>query len=172
MASPEPVPPQVRSPVSVGQLVDRKYRIDGVLEAGGMAIVVSATHIALEEPVALKFMTLADGRGDATARTRFLREAKAARKLTSAHVARVFDVGQLPTGEPYIVMELLRGDDLANYLRTRGRLTPADTVRFMLQVCDAIKEAHAIGIVHRDLKPQNLFLTTRPGGGTIVKVLD
>jgi serine/threonine-protein kinase len=155
-----------------GQIVDRKYRVDDVLGAGGMGIVVSAMHIALDEPVALKFMTIGQGRGDSTSRMRFLREAKAVRKLTSAHVARVFDVGQLPTGEPYIVMELLRGDDLAAYLRTRGRLTPADTVRFMLQVCDAIREAHAVGIVHRDLKPQNLFLTTRPGGGTIVKVLD
>jgi serine/threonine-protein kinase len=172
MSSPEPVPAEVRSPVVKGQIVDRKYRVDEVLGAGGMGIVVSAMHIALDEPVALKFMTIGQGRGDSTSRMRFLREAKAVRKLTSAHVARVFDVGQLPTGEPYIVMELLRGDDLAAYLRTRGRLTPADTVRFMLQVCDAIREAHAVGIVHRDLKPQNLFLTTRPGGGTLVKVLD
>ena len=166
------MPAQVRSPVSAGQIVDRKYRVEGVLGAGGMGIVVSATHIALDEPVALKFMTIADGRGDSTSRARFLREAKAARKLTSAHVARVFDVGQLPTGEPYIVMELLRGDDLAKHLRTQGRLTASDTVQFMLQVCDAIREAHALGIVHRDLKPQNLFLTQRPGGGTMVKVLD
>src|SRR5580658_146387 len=106
MPSPEPVPTQVRSPVTAGQVVDGKYRIEGVLGAGGMGIVVSATHIALEEPVALKFMTVGQGRGDSTSRMRFLREAKAARKLTSAHVARVFDVGQLPTGEPYIVMEL------------------------------------------------------------------
>src|SRR5580698_9252062 len=169
---PETAPAEVKSPVRAGQVVDRKYRIDGVLGAGGMGVVVSATHLALDEPVALKFMTLGDGRGDATSRARFLREAKAARKLTSAHVARVFDVGQLPTGEPYIVMELLKGDDLAKHLRTQGRLSAADTVRFMLQVCDAIREAHALGIIHRDLKPQNLFLTQRPGGGTIVKVLD
>ncbi len=172
MAPPEPAPTQVRSPVAAGQVVDRKYRVEGVLGAGGMGIVVSATHLALDEPVALKFMTLDEGRGDDTSRARFLREAKAVRKLTSAHVARVFDVGQLPTGEPYIVMELLKGDDLAKHLRTQGRLSAADTVRFMLQVCDAIREAHALGIIHRDLKPQNLFLATRPGGGTIVKVLD
>ena len=163
---------EVRSPVRAGQVVDRKYRVLGVLGAGGMGIVVSAMHIALDEPVALKFMTLADGRGDATARTRFLREAKAARKLTSAHVARVFDVGQLPSGEPYIVMELLKGSDLARHLRTHGRLSASDTVRYLLQICDAISEAHALGIVHRDLKPQNLFLTERPGGNPIIKVLD
>jgi serine/threonine-protein kinase len=172
MPSPEPVPVQVRSPVRAGQVVDDKYRVDGVLGAGGMGIVVSATHLALDEQVALKFMTLDEGRGDVTSRARFLREAKAARRLTSAHVARVFDVGQLPTGEPYIVMELLKGDDLARHLRTQGRLTAADTVRFMLQVCDAIKEAHALGIVHRDLKPQNLFLAERAGGTRVIKVLD
>ena len=172
MVPPEPVPQQVRSPVAAGQVVDRKYRIDGVLGAGGMGIVVSATHLALDEPVALKFMTLDEGRGDSTSRARFLREAKAARKLTSAHVARVFDVGQLPSGEPYIVMEFLRGDDLAKHLRANGRFSAADTVRYMLQVCDAIREAHALGIVHRDLKPQNLFLTERPGGTKVIKVLD
>jgi serine/threonine protein kinase len=164
--------PEVRSPVRAGQVVDRKYRVDGVLGAGGMGIVVSAMHLALDEPVALKFMTHADGRGDATSRARFLREAKAARKLTSAHVARVFDVGQLPSGEPYIVMELLKGDDLARHLRVHGRLSAADTVKYVLQVCDAIREAHALGIIHRDLKPQNLFLTERPGSNPIIKVLD
>jgi serine/threonine protein kinase len=163
---------EVRSPVKAGQLVDRKYRVLGVLGAGGMGVVVSALHIALDEPVALKFMTIADGRGDTTSRARFLREAKAARRLTSAHVARVFDVGQLPSGEPYIVMELLKGDDLARHLQKHGRLTAADTVRYVLQVCDAIREAHALGIVHRDLKPQNLFLAERPGGDPILKVLD
>ncbi len=172
MAQPEPVPVQVRSPVRAGQVVDGKYRVDGVLGAGGMGIVVSATHLALEEPVALKFMTLDEGRGDSVSRARFLREAKAARKLTSAHVARVFDVGQLATGEPYIVMELLAGDDLARHLRLHGRLSAAETVRYMLQVCDAIREAHALGIVHRDLKPQNLFLASRPGGAAMIKVLD
>jgi serine/threonine protein kinase len=164
--------PEVRSPVRAGQVVDRKYRVEGVLGAGGMGIVVSAMHIALDEPVALKFMTLANAPGDATARTRFLREAKAARRLTSAHVARVFDVGQLPSGEPYIVMELLKGSDLARHLRTHGRLSASDTVRYVLQICDAIHEAHALGIVHRDLKPQNLFLTERPGVSPIIKVLD
>jgi serine/threonine-protein kinase len=84
----------------------------------------------------------------------------------------VFDVGQLPSGEPYIVMELLKGSDLARHLRTHGRLSASDTVRYLLQICDAISEAHALGIVHRDLKPQNLFLTERPGGNPIIKVLD
>jgi len=169
MSSPERI--EVRSPVRAGEVVDGKYRITGILGAGGMGVVVSAMQLALDEPVALKFMT-AEGKADETARARFLREAKAARKLTSAHVARVFDVGQLRSGEPYIVMELLEGDDLGKHLRLHGRLTTADTVRFMLQVCDAIREAHALGIVHRDLKPQNLFLCKRPGSGPVIKVLD
>ena len=168
---PPPVAVEVRSPVRAGEVVDGKYRIDGILGAGGWEVVVSATHLALDEPVALKFMT-AEGKADDTARARFLREAKAARKLTSAHVARVFDVGQLKSGEPYIVMERLNGDDLAKHLRTSGRLSPGDTVRYVLQVCDAIREAHALGIVHRDLKPQNLFLSRRAGSGAVIKVLD
>src|SRR5208283_5179944 len=118
MPSPERI--EVRSPVRAGEIVDGKYRIDGILGAGGMGVVVSATQLALDEPVALKFMT-AEGKADETARARFLREAKAARKLTSAHIARVFDVGQLRSGEPYIVMEFLKGDDLAKHLRTHGR---------------------------------------------------
>jgi hypothetical protein len=90
----------------------------------------------------------------------------------SEHVARVIDVGALPGGEPYVVMEYLEGDDLADVLARRGPLPVATAVGYVLEACEALAEAHALGIVHRDLKPANLFLATRSSGPPIVKVLD
>src|SRR5690606_4039186 len=104
--------------------------------------------------------------------TRFLREARAAVQIQSEHVARVMDVGTLDSGAPYIVMEFLRGLDLKEVSTRRGPLPISEAVDFVLQACDAVAEAHSLGIVHRDLKPSNLFLTERPDGSPLVKVLD
>jgi eukaryotic-like serine/threonine-protein kinase len=93
-------------------------------------------------------------------------------KIYSEHVARVLDVGTTESGTPYMVMEYLDGDDLAQVLATRGALPVEETVGFVLEACEAIAEAHSLGIVHRDLKPANLFLARRPSGKPIVKVLD
>ena len=103
---------------------------------------------------------------------RFLREAQAAVRIQSEHVARVIDVGTLETGAPYMVMEYLVGSDLAHLLRARGPLPIEEAVDYVLQACEAIAEAHARGIVHRDLKPANLFLVQRLDGSPLVKVLD
>jgi serine/threonine-protein kinase len=103
---------------------------------------------------------------------RAMREARAAAALKSEHVARVSDVGLLDSGAPYIVMELLEGEDLAHLLRERGPLPVRDVVTYLLQACDAIQEAHALGIVHRDLKPGNLFVARRRDGSPLVKLLD
>src|SRR5262249_43345151 len=102
----------------------------------------------------------------------FLREARAAVKIRSEHVARVTDVGTLETGEPFMVMELLEGRDLARVLDDRGTIDREDAVGFVIQACEAIAEAHGYGMVHRDLKPSNLFLARQPDGEAIVKVLD
>jgi serine/threonine-protein kinase len=102
---------------------------------------------------------------------RFAREARAAVKIKSEHVARVTDVGTLETGAPYMVMEYLEGQDLSALL-ARGPLPVEQAVDYLLQACEAIAEAHALGIVHRDLKPANLFLARLPGGIQSVKVLD
>src|SRR5262249_6039988 len=110
------------------------------------------------------------GRPGATERV--LREARAARKIDSEHVARVFDVGTLEDGVPYIVMELLEGCDLAQLLCADARLSVEDATRYVVEACDAPAKAHALGVVHRDLKPANLFLATGPDDSSCIKVLD
>jgi len=163
--------PTPTAPVPIGALVGGKYRVERVLGAGGMGVVVAATHVQLDRAVALKFLQ-SEAAANAEVVSRFTREAKAAGKIHSEHVARVLDVGALDTGEPYLVMEYLDGEDLARVLTRRGPLPIAEAVDFVLEACEAVAEAHALGIVHRDLKPANLFLATRPSGKPIVKVLD
>src|SRR5438046_1112712 len=116
-----------------------------------MGVVVRATHLGLGEPVAIKM--LRPDASDAEARARFLREAQAAVKLKSEHVARVTDVGTLPGGSPYMVMELLEGVDLEQMIEASGVLSAPLAIDLLLQACEAIGEAHALGIVHRDIKP-------------------
>jgi serine/threonine-protein kinase len=164
-------PPPAPAPVRPGEILAGKYRVDRVLGVGGMGVVVAATHLQLGGQVALKFM-LAEALAQPALGERFLREARAAVRLRSQHVAKILDVGTLEQGAPYIVMELLEGLDLAQLIAQRGRLPPEQVVDYILQACDALAEAHAIGIVHRDLKPANLFVTTTPSGAPFVKVLD
>jgi eukaryotic-like serine/threonine-protein kinase len=159
------------TPLPVGTLVDGKYRIDRVLGAGGMGVVVVATDVRLDRPVALKFVQR-EALGNPEVVRRFTREARAAGRLKSEHVARVHDVGALGTGEPYIVMEYLEGEDLARVIARGGRQSVAEAVDWTLQACEALAEAHAQGIVHRDIKPSNLFLESRPSGKPLLKVLD
>jgi serine/threonine-protein kinase len=136
-----------------------------------MGVVVAATHLDLLEPRALKFL-LPMELPDAEVAERFLREARAASRLKSEHVARVHDVGRLGDGTPYIVMEHLEGEDLGALLRRTGALPVEEAALYVLQASEALAEAHGLGIVHRDLKPANLFLTRRPDGMPCVKVLD
>jgi eukaryotic-like serine/threonine-protein kinase len=154
-----------------GQILLGKYRVERVLGMGGMGVVVAATHVTLEERVAIKFL-LPEALGSQETVARFLREARAAVRIKSEHVARVTDVGQLETGAPYMIMEYLDGSDLAAHTQRRGALPIEDAVEYVLQACEAIAEAHALGIVHRDLKPANLFVATRADGTPSVKVLD
>ena len=158
------------APVSVGDVLAGKYRVERVLGVGGMGVVVAATHLDLGQRVALKFL-LPNALQNAEAAARFLREARAAVKNDSEHVARVIDVGRLDNGAPYMVMEYLEGHDLGDH--PKGAALPLeDAVDFVLQACEAMAVAHTMGIVHRDLKPANLFLAQRPDGSPIVKVLD
>jgi eukaryotic-like serine/threonine-protein kinase len=157
-------------PVAPGDVLAGKYRVERVLGAGGMGVVVQATHLELDERVAMKFL-LPHAVESAEAATRFVREARAAVKIKSEHVARVTDVGRLDNGSPYIVMEFLQGSDLSAVVQ-RGPLPIEDAVDFVIQASDAMAEAHAAGIVHRDLKPSNLFLSMRSDGSPIIKVLD
>jgi serine/threonine protein kinase len=158
-------------PVAVGEVVAQKYRIDRVIGQGGMGVVVAGYHLELDQPVAIKFL-LSESGLRAEGVERFRREARAAAKIHSEHVARVFDVGLLDGRVPYMVMELLTGNDLEQELERRGSLPFGEAVGYVLQAIDAIAEAHSVGIVHRDLKPTNLFLAERSDGSRIIKVLD
>jgi serine/threonine-protein kinase len=153
-----------------GDVLAGKYRIDRVLGAGGMGVVVAAHHLGLDTRVAIKLLLPAMlEQTDVVAR--FAREARAAAKIKSEHVARVFDVGALEDGSPYLVMEFLDGVDLQKWLQREGPLAVDQAVDFVLQACEAVAEAHSLGIVHRDLKPANLFCVMRSNVPTI-KVLD
>jgi serine/threonine-protein kinase len=157
--------------INAGDVIAGKYRVERVLGEGGMGFVVAATHLTLETPVAIKFIR--DGvLGTREASVRFLREAKAAVQLKNPHVAQVYDVGTLESGEPFMVMEYLEGCDLSDLFKQRGALPPAEVCEYVVQACDALGEAHALGIVHRDVKLGNLFLTRGAAGVPIVKVLD
>ncbi len=158
-------------PVAIGDVLAGKYRVDRVLGVGGMGVVVQATHLQLDQKVALKFL-LPQAMQSHEAVERFQREARAAVRLKSLHAAKVADVGVLETGAPYMVMEYLDGADLSHVMHNLGTMEPGDAVNYVLQACEAIAEAHSIGIIHRDLKPQNLFVTRHVDGTALVKVLD
>jgi serine/threonine protein kinase len=159
------------SPVVIGDILAGKYRVDRVLGIGGMGVVVAATHLQLDQKVAIKFM-LTPGLRNPALVERFAREARAAVRLKSDHVARVLDVGVLESGSPYMVMEFLDGNDLGDMIGRYGAMPVETAVDCVLQACDAVAEAHSLGIVHRDLKPRNLFWTRRNDGRALVKVLD
>ena len=158
-------------PLAPGEVLADKYRIERVLGRGGMGFVVAARNINLGKRVAIKMM-LPAAMGVPLAIERFEREARAAVQLKSEHVAEVLDIGKLTTGEPYIVMELLEGSDFEALLASERWLAVEDAADYMLQACEAVAEAHALGIVHRDLKPKNMFLSHRLDGTPVVKVLD
>lgn len=157
--------------LKTGQILVEKYRIERVLGGGGMGVVALATHVHLDQRVALKFL-----KPEHVARPelmqRFAQEARAAARIRGEHVARVTDVEALPDGTPFMVMEYLEGEDLSERMQRKGRLPYLEAAGYILEACEAIAEAHALRVVHRDLKPSNLFLARQPDGGEIIKVLD
>jgi len=156
--------------IEIGDVVGGRLRVDQVLGAGGMGIVVAATHLELGNRVAVKVLRDELAQNSSVVE-RFIREARAVVNLRTEHVCRVLDVGRLDSGAPFIVMELLAGADLARAIAQRP-LPVQVAVDYIIQACVALSEAHAQGIVHRDLKPANLFVTRRLDGGPLVKVLD
>ena len=155
--------------VEIGAIVGGKFRIERLLGSGGMGVVAVATHLQLDQRIALKILHAKYAKNPDVCE-RFLREARAAAKLRSEHVCRVSDVG-IDGQTAYMVMELLEGEDLESLIE-KGALSIATAVDHVLQASIAIAEAHARGIVHRDLKPANLFVTRRLDGSPLVKVLD
>ncbi|MEO7328523.1 MAG: protein kinase [Minicystis sp.] len=154
---------------TAGALIGERYELLGPLASGGMGSVWIALHRLLDVTVAVKFMSPALA-ASPEARARFEREAKAAAQLKSPHVVQVHDYG-FEDGVPYIVMELLEGEDLNTRLRRQKRLSLSESSTILTQAARALGRAHDAGIVHRDLKPANLFLA-KGDGGDLVKVLD
>jgi serine/threonine-protein kinase len=158
-------------PFSIGQMIAGKFEITQLLGVGGVGFVVAANHIELGQKVALKFLK-PEMLANTQVAGRFAQEALAAARIKSEHVARVYDVGSLADGTPFIVMEFLDGRDLFDIVTQDGPLPIRHAVDYMLQACEALADAHACGIVHRDIKPENLFLLQRSEGIELIKVLD
>ena len=154
----------------LGRFTDQtlgSYRLGGVLGRGGMGEVYEATHADSGEPAAVK-MLLPEALGRPNAVRRFLREVRIAASLDSPHVVRVFEVGDESAALPYLAMERLRGEDLAELLRRETRLGKSAALDMIRQVGRGLEAAAAAGIVHRDLKPHNVFLTEE----RVWKILD
>jgi len=162
------MPPRTPLP-GAGDVIAGKYRLERLLKQGGMGSVWVATHLGLDERVAVKFM---DPRrvSSAEARMRFTREAKAAAQIRSRNIVQILDHG-VDNGVPYIAMELLAGEDLGARLRRAGRLSMVEASTLLEHIAHALDRAHAAGIVHRDLKPENIFLA-KDGEHETPKVLD
>src|SRR5688572_10177110 len=136
-----------------------------------MGRVVKASHLYLQQPVAIKILLPQMAESQSTV-ARFLLEAQATVRLRSEHIARVMDVGTMQDGTPFMVMEYLEGHDLNQILRHHGPQMPQAVVDLILQACEGMAEAHQMGIVHRDIKPSNFFITRRPDGSNLLKILD
>ncbi len=159
---------------SAGDVIDGKYRCERLLGVGGMGAVALATHLLRKAPVALKFMNPAV-MAEPSATERFINEAIAASRIDSEHVVKIFDVSQLPSGAPYLVMEYLEGQDLAQILANEGKPgleSLPRAVHFVVQILRGLQVAHHAGIVHRDMKPSNCFVVNRDGEPDFVKLLD
>ncbi len=149
-----------------GDVLGNKYRIERELGAGGFGRVYAAHHVDLGMRVAIKVRRVR-GRDD-----HLWREAKAAAQLRSPYSVRVFDIARLTDGTPYLVMELLEGQSLRQYLKRHRQVSPGLARRWFLELCAALEEAHELNQVHRDIKPSNLFLVEQPHAPPQLKLLD
>ena len=153
---------------AIPRVIDDKYRVEQLLGRGGMGAVYRARDMRLDRLVALKVVR-PELLEDSDARRRFKREAQIVARLQHPGIVAIFDFGTLAGGGAYLVMELVRGEDLRRVLHREGRLEPARAARILSAVCGAIEAAHGEGVLHRDLKPENILL---PGGDVEAKVLD
>ncbi len=152
-----------------GTVLADKYRLESVIGTGGMGTVYQAEHLALKALVAVKVIDREVDEGD-VALARFMREAQSAASLRSPHVVQILDYG-MEGKRPFMVMEMLEGEPLADRLKRLGRLTPHETFRVISHISRAVSKAHEADIIHRDLKPDNVFLVHNEGD-EIAKVLD
>jgi eukaryotic-like serine/threonine-protein kinase len=146
-----------------------KYRLERLVDEGAQGSVWLAENVALGSKVAIKVVHAENGNPAPTLRLE--KEARAAAQIAHPAVVRVFDLGRTPNGDAFIVMEFLEGENLAEVLAARGRISAIETVRTLLPIAEVLEVAHEHGIVHRDLKPDNVFLS-RSGGSIQPKLLD
>jgi serine/threonine protein kinase len=154
----------------IGRIVADRYHIERLLGQGGVGAVYEATRLEDGRRIAIKLVLRAYAGDDAVV-SRFAREAKAASAARSPHIVEVFDSGVFE-GQPFLVMELLVGEDLGARLKRLRRLSEPETVHVALQIVSGLIAAHAAGVVHRDLKPDNVILTERDGDALFVKIVD
>ncbi|NUQ78756.1 MAG: serine/threonine protein kinase, partial [Polyangiaceae bacterium] len=152
-----------------GDLIAGKFRVRAIL-GRSRGLLVDAFHTEFDQRVVIKILPAAQA--DEKEVERFRREARTLSKLESEHVARIIDVGTMPDGSFYLVRQYLEGTDLATHLRQRGALPLAEAVLLILQAAEAVAETHSHNIILRELKPGDLFLTTRPGGAPLIKLVD
>jgi serine/threonine-protein kinase len=161
-------PPKVEQ-IGTGTVIDNKYYIVGLVGRGGQSIVYEAMHTKLGQRVALKFLAKEP---DRKALSRFEQEARVAATIAHPNICRSYDLGVLPSGTRYIVMERLKGESLHMLLARKRALDPSLVVHLGAQVLSALEAAHAARVIHRDIKPGNVFVETVPGVEPIAKVLD
>ena len=155
-----------------GRRVAQKYELVRRIGQGGMGAVYEAVN-HLGKRFAVKLLLKAEFANDPQLAGRFFREAKASATIESEHIVEVYDTGvDAETGLPFIIMELLRGEDLEQLIGRLGALDPVAAVRIASQAAVGLGRAHAAGIIHRDIKPANVFLSARDGGDAVVKLLD
>jgi serine/threonine-protein kinase len=154
----------------VGAVIDGKYELTAVLGTGGMGVVYEGRNLRIARRVAIKVLNAASAEND-EAVARFEQEAQAAGRIGSKHIVEVLDLGHLPNGDRYMVMEFLEGESLRERMDRLPRAAPLQVAPLVLQLLDGLSAAHAAGIVHRDLKPENVFLQ-RTRDGDFVKLLD
>jgi serine/threonine protein kinase len=157
--------------LSPGTVLGEVYRVARRLAEGGMGAVYEAEHLRTGRRCAVKVLA-PELSANAEALSRFHREVEITAKLAHPHVVQVFDVGELASGQPYLVMEFLEGEDLAQRLRRVGRMNLIEAVHVAKQIASALAGTHSHGIVHRDLKPANIFLLDVEGSPDFVKVVD
>jgi len=172
--------------ISTDRIIDGKYQISKPLRRGGMGVVCEATHLGTGRRVAVKLLSIREKapvvglpeddsslQRKADMVRRFHREARAAGAVDSQHIVQIFDTGTDPdTAEPYMVMELLQGEDVRHLLKRVAVLDTDAAVRMIAQACRGLEKAHQASIIHRDIKPANLFLTEGEDGQINVKILD
>ena len=155
-----------------GQVIDGKYRIAKMIGEGGMGAVYLGENVRINRKVAIKVLH-ASYTGNEEVMQRFEREAQAAGRIGNDHILEVLDIGQLPDGDHFIIMEFLDGEPLSGRIKSRGRLMPREAAPIIRQVLEGLGAAHAAGIIHRDLKPDNIFiLKEKAGVQDYVKIID